>query len=973
MAKDADADDDSMKPPKRREKPPDVPDDELYEAVIEYLEGKAPPKKYRTTDQNTAYRKVHRNKLYLAKDYYNPLFAAKVDCVMYENLILPRQSDVPEIIKMYLSDTSYENALKLHEKIKQIYAGISRAAIQGVINKDPQHAQVAPKFLNKPQSRPIEAIRPMEINQADLVNMTAYAVIKGEKTFRFILSVIDVFSRFLWLVPLQHKDPVTVAAKLYKIYIKFDSPVKLQTDRGTEFKSEVKLLCSHLGTRIIYSRAHHPQSQGIVERSHGTWKNKIKHDMIKEAEKGDGNYTWVDALSGYARAYNEGLHRSLGASPFEVFFGRKCNRLRRFRPERDANESLTDEEIEIESDVEEEQRQDILQQHMEFCEFIREKAQERATHQSNKQTRRLLNQRTPSVYFVGDKVLVNKRQPDEGLARGGKKLSKKRGEKGEVIESDPDNFRYKVCLEDEASTEAWYNVEYIIMKTPEEELEKQKLAKKNVIIGKKCKCANSECMRLPAKECSYGMHRLCCHASKTKSRACGIESHNPAEQGWRDYQTIHGKEKRDKERKLFEDMKDSTWLLHGFESFVSMQAWLLASYKKTRDDKLSKSKQKKQRQTLHNNLEEKALKKKLTIQDCGGRGECFFACVADQINVRLGVSMTPLTIREKAVAYLLDHPTFAGQHVGAFIEVQPQWAKRLQQLGLDKTSAEGHQALVQLYAEDMMQTTTWADNIIIMAVAECLKYDLLIVSANPVHVDALIRFSGSDGNGIRLTVGHIAEMHYVSLRPQQVQHHEKATEAEAEESMGEKEEEVQDQLPKKRKVESNDEGQLLTPVVMQATLEDAEAYITQVAHEELSRGIETPQDVGDPLAHVDPDITPLHIDDAVAVKLFLKNEAEQGIEHEVINSHRGAFALLDKEAMLRFDNFKITLPLNTLIHTSPAFFYFITQSWQTKSVHKIKQWAEDVWEIDINLMFRFNEWFQSEKFKKVQELRKEYM
>ena len=39
-------------------------------------------------------------------------------------------------------------------------------------------------------------------------------------------------------------------------------------------------------TDIIRSAPYHPQSQGKLERSHATWKQKLRYDMIERATEG---------------------------------------------------------------------------------------------------------------------------------------------------------------------------------------------------------------------------------------------------------------------------------------------------------------------------------------------------------------------------------------------------------------------------------------------------------------------------------------------------------------------------------------------------------------------------------------------------------------------------------------------------------------------------------------------------------------
>ena len=98
---------------------------------------------------------------------------------------------------------------------------------------------------------------------------------------RYVLLVIDVFSRFLWLRPLESKSSQVIANELVCIYMEYGSPEIIQCDQGGEFKKALKLLCDHMNVKLIYSRPHHNQSQGKVERYYRALRSKMEYDLQK--------------------------------------------------------------------------------------------------------------------------------------------------------------------------------------------------------------------------------------------------------------------------------------------------------------------------------------------------------------------------------------------------------------------------------------------------------------------------------------------------------------------------------------------------------------------------------------------------------------------------------------------------------------------------------------------------------------------
>ena len=76
------------------------------------------------------------------------------------------------------------------------YCGLSRRIIQCNLNSMKQQQKVRPLFQNKAPLRPIRASKVQERHQVDLVSMASMlATIDGD-TYKYIMSVIDIFSNF---------------------------------------------------------------------------------------------------------------------------------------------------------------------------------------------------------------------------------------------------------------------------------------------------------------------------------------------------------------------------------------------------------------------------------------------------------------------------------------------------------------------------------------------------------------------------------------------------------------------------------------------------------------------------------------------------------------------------------------------------------------------------------------------------------
>ena len=122
----------------------------------------------------------------------------------------------------------------------------------------------------------------------------------------FLLLVIDVFSKYGWVVPLKNKEGKTVAEALKTIF-KERKPEKLWTDKGKEFyNKDVK------GLVEIYSTENEEKSS-IVER----WIRTMKEKMWKYFTD-NNTYRYMDILPDLVEDYNNTVHSSTKLTPVEA-------------------------------------------------------------------------------------------------------------------------------------------------------------------------------------------------------------------------------------------------------------------------------------------------------------------------------------------------------------------------------------------------------------------------------------------------------------------------------------------------------------------------------------------------------------------------------------------------------------------------------------------------------------------------------
>ena len=193
---------------------------------------------------------------------------------------------------------------------------ISRRYIAGWLMKQEVNQLYSQK--KKPTSiRPIITSRPGSMLQIDLIDYSKKPSTEG---FKYILNVIDVFSKKIWLQGIYEKSIKSVIPELNYIVkeIQKDYVIQvIQSDNGGEFNIKFPNI------KHIQSAPYTPQAQAYVERSNGTVKkilNKLLFNISQKNGEDADDVLWDDdMLLKIEDIYNETLQRSIGMSPDEAY------------------------------------------------------------------------------------------------------------------------------------------------------------------------------------------------------------------------------------------------------------------------------------------------------------------------------------------------------------------------------------------------------------------------------------------------------------------------------------------------------------------------------------------------------------------------------------------------------------------------------------------------------------------------------
>ena len=136
--------------------------------------------------------------------------------------------------------------------------------------------------------------------------------------YKYLMSAVCPFSKYLIAVPLPDKSAVNVAKALVKhVFFVYGAVEFCFTDRGKEFENEVlHNVCKILGVHKSCTTGYRPNSDGAVEKTQAAI-SSIFAKTVKYHQK-----DWAELVPYVAFAYNTAVHSVTKYSPFFLMFGR---------------------------------------------------------------------------------------------------------------------------------------------------------------------------------------------------------------------------------------------------------------------------------------------------------------------------------------------------------------------------------------------------------------------------------------------------------------------------------------------------------------------------------------------------------------------------------------------------------------------------------------------------------------------------
>ncbi|XP_076047361.1 uncharacterized protein LOC143028891 [Oratosquilla oratoria] len=133
---------------------------------------------------------------------------------------------------------------------------------------------------------------------------------------KFLFAMIDCATRYPEAIPLRRITAKNVVRALIYFYTQVGLPTVVQSDQGSNFTSRLfNQVMQTLGVQQSRSSAYHPQSQGVVERFHQTFKRILRAYCLEFRRD------WDIEVDPFLFTVRDSVQESLRFSPFQLIYG----------------------------------------------------------------------------------------------------------------------------------------------------------------------------------------------------------------------------------------------------------------------------------------------------------------------------------------------------------------------------------------------------------------------------------------------------------------------------------------------------------------------------------------------------------------------------------------------------------------------------------------------------------------------------
>ena len=253
------------------------------------------------------------------------VYIRKKDKDTFWRIVIPEKM-IPILLQYFHADVNFHhqgiNRMEQIIRPRYYWKGL-REDIKFTVQQCPHCREARDKLDEKQTGKfiPIEAAYTFEMVCMDIVG--PLPVTSSEN--RYLLTIIDRFTRFTMAIPLPEISATAVARAFVNSWIYlFGAPEKVLTDNGTQFTSEVmQAVHKILGIKQLLTTVYHPECNGLIERFHQFLKEKLKITALQRNFDFQDEDDWDVFIPSIVHAYNITPHSTTKYAPYHLLFGQQ--------------------------------------------------------------------------------------------------------------------------------------------------------------------------------------------------------------------------------------------------------------------------------------------------------------------------------------------------------------------------------------------------------------------------------------------------------------------------------------------------------------------------------------------------------------------------------------------------------------------------------------------------------------------------
>ena len=200
---------------------------------------------------------------------------------------------------------------KFYDLIQEKYIGITQEDIKTLFRKN-ENYQLTRKIKPVGKSQRIVSKAPNNIWQIDHLELN-----RTSRSYKYLLNVIDLFSRKTWAIPVSSKDTEHTINAIASILNEIApmNPKMIQMDNEQEYQAnDMKRFLRDKGIKQKFTSTYKPQDNGAVERLNQTLMEGLKKYFIR-----NNNKNWGRFIGDVVLNYNGTKHSTTEFAPDEIY------------------------------------------------------------------------------------------------------------------------------------------------------------------------------------------------------------------------------------------------------------------------------------------------------------------------------------------------------------------------------------------------------------------------------------------------------------------------------------------------------------------------------------------------------------------------------------------------------------------------------------------------------------------------------